>query len=104
MGPSKTPNKAEREWMTKAARVGCLACRQEGHYSQATLHHITSGFRRMGHLFTIPLCHWHHQIGDDERPSVHGAKKRFEAKYGTQLELLAELKKELGVYDEASYA
>lgn len=100
MGPSKPPNRVEREWMDKAARVGCLACRQEGHYSEAAIHHITSGFRRMGHLFTIPLCHWHHQLGDDDRPSVHGAKKRFAAKYGSELDLLRALQVELGVYSE----
>lgn len=53
----------------------------------------------MGHLFTLPLCPDHH-TGSAKGPSVHGAKKSFERKYGTQLELLAELQVELGVYDE----
>lgn len=99
MGPSKTPNKAEREWMDAIAQAGCCACKQEGYTTPAEVHHITSAGRRMGHLFTIPLCRWHHQLGDADRPSVHGAKRSFEAKYGTQLELLARLKVELGFFD-----
>lgn len=49
------------------------------------------------------LCHWHHRDGGEDWPAVHPFRKRFEAKYGTQLELLAALKKRLGVFDEARY-
>lgn len=85
--------------MRRVVEYGCIACRKDGHFFEpAQVHHITSGFRRMGHLFTIPLCPGHH-TGTD-RPSVHGAKRTFEQQYGTQLELLAELQVALGVYDE----
>jgi hypothetical protein len=101
MGPSKTPTAAERKWMDAIVRLGCCACRKEGHYFEpAAVHHITSGFRRMGHLFTIPLCQTHHTGTDKCRPSVHMAKRSFGKRYGTELELLAELQVELGIYDD----
>lgn len=48
----------------------------------------------MGHLFTIPLCHPHHQGGfnDAEIVSRHPYKRAFEARYGTELELLDKVK------------
>lgn len=101
MGPSKTPTKREREWMDAITRRGCVACRKENHYFEpAQVHHITSGFRRLGHLFTIPLCPSHHTGTDPDRPSVHMAKKSFYARYGTEMELLAEEQVALGIYDE----
>lgn len=56
----------------------------------------------MGHLFTIGLCDpGHHQNGQQfGMISVHPWKARFEAKYGSQLDLLARLKVELGFFDE----
>jgi len=101
MGPSKTPTKLEREWMNAAREYGCIACRIDGHFRPAVIHHIVHANKRMGHLFTLPLCEpGHHQHGDQlDLISVHPWKKRFEAKYGTQLELLAKLKEELGVFD-----
>lgn len=104
MGPSKSPTKAERAWMDRVRALGCVACEKDGQPgTPAEIHHITDTGRRMGHLFTLPLCHWHHRDGGEDWPAVHPFRKRFEAKYGTQLELLAELKKRLGVFDEARY-
>lgn len=106
MGPSKTPTQIEREWMDKAVRFGCVACWIEGNHREAAYHHIVSGNRRMGHLFGFGLCDpGHHQNGAQfGMVSVHPWKARFEKLYGPQLELLAMLKKELGVFDSASYA
>ena len=102
MGPSKTPTKAEREWMKRITDYGCCACRKHGIEDvPASVHHIISGNRRMGHLFTLPLCYSHHQGGGlGGIPSVHQAKRTFEKKYGTELELLAGLQVELGLYDK----
>ncbi len=100
MGPSKTPTKIEREWMAAAADHGCVACLQDGHQTPASIHHIVQGNRRLGHLFTLPLCYLHHQGDGSEVPSVHFAKRAFVARYGSELELLAMLKVKLGVYDE----
>jgi hypothetical protein len=79
MGPSKSPNKIEREWMTVIADHGCIACLQDGHRSPALVHHIVQGNRRLGHLFTLPLCPLHHQGDGRMVPSVHFAKRQFVA-------------------------
>jgi Recombination enhancement, RecA-dependent nuclease len=100
MGPSKKPTKIEQAWMDKAAEHGCIACRKDGEIVPASIHHITSGYRRMGHLFTLPLCYMHHQGDGKQVPSVHGAKRSFVERYGSELELLAELQVKLGVYDK----
>lgn len=102
MGPSKPPTKPEREWMTRIADMGCIACRKDGISSQASVHHIVQGNRRLGHLFTLPLCPPHHQGDGRAVPSVHFTKRTFVARYGSELELLAELQVELGVYDRVT--
>ena len=104
MGPSKSPTKAEKAWMDRIQKLGCVACEKDGNPGAlAEIHHIVSGNRRIGHMFTLPLCPNHHRLGSIKMPAIHPWRKRFEAKYGTQLELLAELKKRLGVFDEARY-
>ena len=100
MGPSKTPTRLEREWMTRITELGCVACRQDGHQTPASVHHIVQGNRRLGHLFTLPLCYLHHQGDGRQVPSVHGAKRTFVQRYGSELELLAGLQVALGVYDK----
>lgn len=99
----RTPTKAEAEWMTRIVRYGCIACRKDGHAPRPTaVHHILSGGVRIGHLFTLPLCDLGHHQGGEQFGMVsrHPNKAAFEARYGTELELLAELKKALGVFDE----
>ncbi len=92
------PNKAEREWMDAIVRYGCVACRMDGlGFRPAAVHHILRGGRRLGHLFTLPLCDpGHHQGRGRDFPSRHPWKAAFEAKYGTEAELLARLRAELG--------
>lgn len=94
-----TPTKAEREWLDKIVRYGCVACRIDGLPSEPpAVHHILRGGRRMGHLFTLPLCPGHHQDGTG-RPGLiarHPFKQRFEAMYGDEWALLARLKSEIG--------
>ena len=102
----RAPTKEEARWMDAITRYGCIACRKDGHEPRPTaVHHILSGGVRIGHLFSLPLCDpGHHQDGEQfGLVSRHPYKARFEAMYGTELELLAELKKELGVFDEATY-
>lgn len=102
MGPSKTPTKAEREWMASVASFGCIACHLDGHFRPCAVHHIVEGNKRLGHLFTIGLCQpGHHMDGEPlGMISVHPWKKRFEARYGTQRELLALTKVKLGYFDK----
>lgn len=103
----RAPTVVEQKWMDAISRFGCVACWLDGRQPRPTaVHHILRGGRRIGHLFSLPLCDpGHHQNGAAlGLVSRHPFKARFEAKYGTELELLARLKKELGVYEEARYA
>jgi hypothetical protein len=105
MGPSKTPTKLEREWMSRIVEHGCIACDlDKGPPRPAAVHHICKGFRRLGHLFTLPLCDpGHHKNGKSlGLVGLHDAKRTFEAKYGTEMELLANLQVKLGVYDKVT--
>ena len=94
----RAPTVMERAWMDKIAQYGCIACRIDGHgYRPPAVHHILRGGLRIGHMFTLPLCDpGHHQAGQSiGLISRHPWKARFEAKYGTELELLERLKTEL---------
>jgi hypothetical protein len=95
----RAPTKAEREWLDAIVRFGCIACWLDGlGHRPPAVHHILRGGRRMGHLHSIGLCDpGHHQNGAAlGMVSRHPWKARFEAKYGTELELLARLRAEIG--------
>jgi hypothetical protein len=87
--------------------IGCLACRKDGVFGvPADLHHPTSGGRRLGDDKVIPLCPWHHRgvtglaaaILYHHGPSLANGRKPFEARYGTEAELLAETERLLELY------
>jgi hypothetical protein len=102
----RKPTAIEAKWMASIVEYGCIACRLDGHQPRPTaVHHIVEAGRRLGHLFTVPLCDpGHHQNGAAlGLISRHPYKARFEAKYGTEFELLARLKQEIGVFDSAEY-
>lgn len=90
----RTPTKPERAWMAWISAHGCLACRIDGNgHVHPEVHHMLRGGRRIGHLFTLPLCPGHHQDGKG-RPGLiarHPWRARFEDRYGTEAELLAGL-------------
>lgn len=102
MGPSKPATTIEREWMARAADHGCVACAKDGISSPASIHHIVQGNRRLGHLFSLPLCPLHHQGDGRKVPSVHFTKRTFVQRYGSELELLAELQVTLCIYDKVA--
>lgn len=84
--------KAEAEWMDSIQQIGCIVCRLTGKgETPAEVHHMLSGGRRRGHLFTIPLCYPHHRSGrnDAEVTSRDQNQKRFAARYGSEEYLLA---------------
>ena len=86
----KAPTKAEREHMSKVASLGCLVCQMP-----TQLHHIRPiglGIgMRSSHYQTIPLCREHHQ----GQFSIHNCKEQFEARYGTEHEMLQKTLKEI---------
>lgn len=61
----------------------------------AEVHHMLSVGRRLGHLFTLPICFEHHRSGrDDERATSRDQnQRRFEARYGSEQGMLEEVKR-----------
>jgi hypothetical protein len=87
-----TPTTEESAWMASIVSLGCIACRLDGQQPRPTaVHHILRGGRRIGHLFTLPLCDpGHHQGGQPlGLVSRHPWKARFEKLYGAEMDLLA---------------
>lgn len=83
--------KEEKAWVDAIVEIGCIACYVQGFPgTPAEVHHMLRGGRRIGHLFTLPLCSpGHHRNGDGVRKiSRHPFKARFERTYGTELSLL----------------
>jgi hypothetical protein len=87
-------NKKEREWIRKILQYGCVACRKDGRgYEPAVIHHLIKGGKRMGHLYTIPLCPAHHVGEPLGKISRHKSHKLFNLVYGGEMKLYEELKK-----------
>lgn len=97
----RAPNAAERKFMDAIGSLGCLACRKDGRINPwISLHHIDGRTKKGAHFEVIGLCAGHHQEGtgnDKNLIAIHYQKAQFEARYGTQYELLEEAKKILGV-------
>lgn len=92
--PRKQPTKAERDHMARVAALGCLICQ-----GPAEVHHVTDGpgmDQRASHYDTIPLCPRHHRTGGPG-VALHAGEATWEARFGTQAELLARTRRLLGV-------
>ena len=83
--------KAEQRHLSAVAELGCIACRRIGiSDSPAEAHHIRSGVgmgQRSSHFEVIGLCPLHHRTGG-YGVAIHAGQKTWEAKFGTELELL----------------
>lgn len=88
----RSPNAFEKQWHDALASLGCIACYQDGiHQPIVSIHHIDGRTKPNAHIFCLPLCAGHHQDGtgnDKQMIAVHPWKSRFEARYGTQMQLL----------------
>jgi hypothetical protein len=79
----------KRYWSKLAGEVGCVACMLDGGFNpHVSIHHIDGRTKPGCHSLVLPLCGSHHQ-DDGDAIAVHPHKARFEAKYGTQMELKA---------------
>lgn len=88
----QSPTKEESDWMSDIVRLGCICCYLEGYPgTPASVHHILSGGRRIGHLNTLPLCdpghHKNPQRGSGKIPR-HPTRRAFELAYGSEARLL----------------
>ena len=88
MAKKKVATAKEKNHLDKVASLGCLICG-----SPAICHHIRNrgdgkgniGFGNRATAYeTIPLCPSHH-VGAF---SIHNCKEQFEARYGTEHEML----------------
>lgn len=72
--------------------VGCIACRKDGMFTDyVSIHHIDGRTKPLAHWKVLPLCGPHHQDqGIHGVNPVHPYKARFEAQYGSQMDLLRE--------------
>ena len=82
--------KEQKAFQALARDLGCIVCKGEGVDSPAEIHHILSGSRRIGEYSVLGLCQIHHrgQINTAKAVSRHPWRREFEARYGTEKELL----------------
>ena len=90
----RPPTAEEARFMNKMGALPCIACLKDGWTNNTiSLHHIDGRTKPGAHFLVLPLCGEHHQQDDTDprgRISVHGRKATFQARYGTERELLAE--------------
>jgi hypothetical protein len=90
----RTPTADEKRFMSAVAAIGCIPCEIDGNDNDmVSIHHIDGRTKPRAHYRILGLCAGHHQQGtgnDKTMIAVHPNKARFEAKYGTQQELLNE--------------
>jgi hypothetical protein len=84
--------KSEREHYAKLARYGCILCKQQEvrnlDDSPTEMHHIRRYGGKRANAPVIPLCAYHHRLGDT---SIHGlGHKGFEKYWGFSEEDLLE--------------
>ena len=81
--------------MDKVQQLGCIVCANRGLPDvPAEIHHTRGKTVKDAHLYVIPLCPSHHRYGGHTEPiSRHPYKKRFEDAYGTEAELLKQVRK-----------
>ena len=83
--------KDERKHYERLAQIGCIVCRNLNFgYSEPHIHHIRhgAGIGQKSHWsLAIPLCPLHHQNGGFGI-ALHAGQKTFEAKFGTESQLL----------------
>ena len=87
----KQATKAEKAHMNLVVALGCIACLNLGHMdTPAEIHHTrcnAGGAQRSSHFMVLPLCPWHHRLGGFGN-AFHAGQKTWEAKFGTEAELL----------------
>src|SRR5262245_46044537 len=99
---AKGPTKAERKRMDSFHDIGCVCCRQDGHFRPATVQHVIDGGKRKGHGATYGSCDWHHlgippglpqltikQAKKLLGPSLKHDARKFHKRYGSEAELVA---------------
>ena len=92
--------KDEKQYLSDAASLGCLACRMAGYGpTPAEVHHPREGqgmSQRAEHKSGIPLCPAHHRgTHHPQIPSIHLDKSRFIRQFGTETALVEQTKRDV---------
>ena len=91
--------KSEKRHLQRVADLGCIVCRKVYFCkTPAEIHHIRAGqgmAQRAGHFETIPLCPPHHRTGG-YGVAIHAGRESWEEAYGTESELLEQVRELLG--------
>ena len=85
--------------MARVQALGCVACDRMGlPRTPAEIHHLLHAGERIDHFHVLPLCALHHRGGVNEGlwVSRHPWHAEFERAYGTEQELLTEVRRRLG--------
>ena len=92
-------NKDQKRFQDAVRALGCIVCQGEGVDSPAEIHHVLMGSRRIGEYSVLGLCQIHHrgQINTAKAVSRHPWRREFEARYGTEEELLTKTRELCGV-------
>ena len=93
------PTAAESSYIARVVAAGCIVCRNLGYgETPAEAHHIGNGTmgKRASNYEVIALCPSHHRHGG-HGVAVHAGRQAFEARYGTEQELLEQTRRELGL-------
>ena len=100
--------KAEKIYLDRVAQLGCIVCLLQGiEDCPAEIHHPRNGQgkgQRAPHRLGIPLCPPHHRTGG-YGVAIHAGQKAWEAKFGTEIELVKKVRELLGMsYDDLGIA
>ncbi len=88
----KPMTKAQKLHAARVSQLGCLVCANNGWPdTPAEIHHLFGGGRVRKHEDIIPLCDWHHRNGQ-YGTAIHAGRKEWERLYGTQDQLLEQVK------------
>jgi len=90
----RSMNKKEKDHLNRVADIGCIVCRNMGFYgTPAEIHHIgnMTMAKKASNFEVTPLCHTHHRTGN-HGVAVHSGRKAFELNYGTEKELLEQVR------------
>jgi hypothetical protein len=100
------PTKAEQKRFEDIKRLGCVACASLNVWSPAhEIHHLLRGNKRLGHVWSIPLCRGHHRgdwdpaqraiFSPNERIAISDGRKAFERVYPSEMDLWRKVQKRL---------
>ncbi|WP_338923971.1 Ref family recombination enhancement nuclease (plasmid) [Pseudomonas silesiensis] len=95
---SRPVTDAEKLLHDRIAQLGCICCRMEGKglNPHVSIHHAHGRMKPGAHMWVLALCEPHHQ---DNGTAVarHPWKRRWEAKFGKEDDLIRKQWEDLGV-------